>query len=172
MKTVGALLAVFAANQTHAAEIQFCWEGDAGYRLIGMMAFPDTLSTADRITEADVTAFTITGYLGDLKIGHWSLDQLGPQTSWNLNYSPREMQFLVGGYSTGDSGQQWNADGSATNCGSPGLGFNSGGNAQDLCVDGIFIQDSGVTPDTPLQAVPAGAAPPCEGELQLSLADD
>jgi hypothetical protein len=170
MRRAVLLLAILAAHPAQAKEVQFCWEGNAGYRLVGTMAFPDLLSTADLITEADVTAFTITGYWEDATVGHWSLDQLTPQTSWNLNYSPRDMQFLVGGHSTGDSGQQWNADGTATNCGLPGLGFNSGASAQDLCLDGVFVQESGVDPATPLMAVPAEAASPCEGELQLSLA--
>ena len=166
------VIAALAASPAGAVEVQFCWLGAAGYSLAGTMAFPDTLATADRITEADVTGFTMTGYRDGVPVGSWSLAQLSDQTSWNVNFLPREMRFATGGFSDTASGQQWNADGSATNCGNPGLGFNAGGGAQDLCLDGVFVVESGVAPETPLLAYPAGSAPDCTATLQLSLSAD
>jgi hypothetical protein len=146
---LGALL---SAPPVQAAEVWFCWIGSAGYRLEGYMTFPDALADAALVTEAEVTGFAMIGFLHDEPVGHWSMDQLGPGTSWNLNYAPREMRFPTGGWSSDDNGQQWNAGGDATDCGDPGLGFNSGAGAQDLCVDGRFVQESGVAPDTILMA--------------------
>jgi hypothetical protein len=79
------------------------------------------------------------------------------------------MRFATGGRSDSDDGQQWNANGDATDCGNPGLGFNAGASAQDLCLDGRFIIESGVAHDTPLLAQPAGGLLACASEVQLSM---
>jgi len=166
------VIAALAASPAGAVEVQFCWLGAAGYSLAGTMAFPDPLATADRITEADVTGFKMTGYRDGVPVGSWSLDKLTGGTDWNLNFSPREMRFMTGGYSDSDTGQQWNASGEMTDCGTPGLGFNAGGGAQDLCLDGVFVVESGVAPETPLLAYPAGSAPICTATVHLSLSAD
>ncbi len=163
------LAAALVAAPVHAVEVQFCWIGNAGYSLTGEMAFPDRLAAADRITEADVTAFDITGYRDGAIIGRWSLTDLRPGTSWNLNFSPREMRFATGGNSTDDDGQQWNASGSATDCGNPGFGFNAGASAQDICLDGQFIQESGISYDTVLPAQVGNDASNCEAVPQISM---
>lgn len=164
-----ALAVAVAATPLQAAEVQFCWIGSAGYALTGRMVFPSELARADRITEAEVTAFEIIGYRDGHTVGRWSLDDLRAQTAWNLNFLPREMRFATGGRSDSDDGQQWNANGDATDCGSPGFGFNAGASAQDLCLDGRFIIESGVAHDTPLLAQPAGGLLTCAKEAQLSM---
>jgi hypothetical protein len=168
MKPLGLFIALFACP-ANAAELQFCWIGEAGYTLAGRMVFPDHLDEADRITEADVTAFDIVGYHENRFVGQWSLTDLRPDTSWNLNFLPREMRFATGGTSSGDEGQQWNADGSATDCGNPGFGFNSGASAQDICLDGDFIVESGIDPTAPLMAQPTSAPLDCPQPAQISL---
>jgi hypothetical protein len=163
------VLAAVAAVPAHAAEVHFCWQGNAGYALSGRMTFPDHLVAADRITETDVTAFDITGYRDGTPVGQWSLSDLGPRTSWNLNFLPGQMVFAVGGYSDGDNGQQWNASGDATDCGTPGFGFNAGASAQDICLNGQFIVESGISHDVPLSAHPADTLRDCPSGAQLSL---
>jgi hypothetical protein len=163
------LAAAVVAAPLQAAEVQFCWIGSAGYSLTGRMAFPDSLASADRITEADVTAFEIFGYRDGHAVGRWSLADLRAETAWNLNFLPREMRFATGGRSDSDDGQQWNANGDATDCGTPGFGFNVGATAQDLCIDGRFVIESGVAHDAPLLAQATGVPLSCAADAQLSL---
>jgi hypothetical protein len=72
--------------------------------------------------------------------------------------------------------QAWNMDGFGRNCGPGGFGFNIGGAAQDICVDGRLIVASQVPPPTPLAATPAPGLsfPPdaCSGELLLGRRPD
>jgi hypothetical protein len=168
MRALGLVIAL-VAFPANSAELQFCWIGQAGYTLVGRMVFPDHLDMADRITEADVTAFHMIGYHENRFVGQWSLTDLRPETSWNLNFLPREMRFATGRTSSSDDGQQWNADGTATDCGNPGFGFNAGASAQDICLNGQFIEESGIDPTTPLMAQPVSTPLDCDEPAQISL---
>ncbi len=168
---VGAVAACLACGPINAAEVKFCWQGVAGYSVTGRMRFPDQLAKAERITETDVTGFEITGFRDGQVIGQWSLDQLGPATSWNLNFMPRQMMFAVGGDSYTDTGQQWNSNGSADDCGAGGFGFNIGGNAQDICLSNVWIAEAGIAFDTPLAAVPADQPLDCGQDMVISALD-
>jgi hypothetical protein len=50
-----------------------------------------------------------------------------------------------------------------TNCGKPGFGFNSGNYAQDICVNGTYIQASSIDPATPLTATFPPSCPTAAG---------
>jgi hypothetical protein len=163
-----ALIAMLSVGHANATEVHFCWRGAEGYRLVGQMAFPDRLAQADLITEEDVTAFQITGYLEGVVIGQWSLPQLRPDTSWELNFMPREMAFAMGGDTSSSMSQAWNANGAVEDCGTPGFGFNAGSNAQDVCIDGRWIAESGIPYETPLIARPVGEALDCGIDAQIS----
>lgn len=145
-----------AAQTAHTADFEFCWEGDNGYRMEGFMRVPDDLLTRPLLTHNDVTAFFIQGFKDDIPLGSWDLAQLTPTTSWNLSFDPRGMVFPTGGMHNSAKGQAWNAGGRADDCGDPGFGFNSGTNAQDLCVDNIWRTDSMISRYTRFPVFPAG----------------
>ncbi len=140
------------STQAHAAMVHFCWVGGNGYTMTGSMEFPDELLDTHMITEADVLRFKIAGYLDGQLIGTWSLDQLTPTTSWTLRYHPRTMTFPTTEGPLSGSYQEWNADGTATDCGPGGFGFNAGNYAQDFCLNGVWVEPSGVPPETPFVA--------------------
>lgn len=152
-------LAACLAAPVQAATHGFCWRGAEGYRIEGYITYPDAL--AGRIvTERDVTGFGIVGWQGDTFLGRWSLKQLTGATSWTLRFDADRLEFPMGGERAAGTYQEWNASGFADDCGDPGFGFNGGNRAQDICVDGVFVDESGVPPDTPLP-VSADPAAPC-----------
>lgn len=157
---------------TPAADLAFCWQGSGGYVVEGRMTVPDAALNQSRITETDVTAFTIKGFHDGRPIGSWTLDQVTPQTSWTLNFDPAAMEFVVGGFSRSDRGQEWNANGTLDNCGPGGFGFNAGSASQDICIDNRWIFASIVPPDQPLPAWPVETAPPCRTVPVLGRATD
>jgi hypothetical protein len=81
----------------------------------------------------------------------------------HLRFDPQQMVFLTGGSFQGLHPQDWNANGNVTNCGKPGFGFNSGNYAQDICVNGTYIQASSIDPATPLTATFPPSCPTAAG---------
>ncbi len=161
-----ALIASLAltASQSQAALIYLCWQGGNGYTMTGSMEFPDNLLTAPLITEADVTRFKIAGYLEGQLIGTWDMAQRTEFTTWYLRYFPDRMQFPTNGEVMGIIDQGWNADGTASDCGPGGFGFNAGNYAQDFCLNGVWVEPSGVPPETPFLAqTEAPYSPDCSG---------
>lgn len=155
MIRTAAFLAALALP-AQAADFEFCWEGDNGYRMEGFMTVPDALMDRALITHDDVSAFFIQGFKDDIPLGAWDLSQLTPQTSWNLSFDPRGMVFPTGGMHDSPKGQAWNAGGRANDCGDPGFGFNSGTNAQDLCVNNVWRTDSMISRYTRFPVFEAG----------------
>ncbi|PVA06297.1 hypothetical protein [Thalassorhabdomicrobium marinisediminis] len=151
------LVALFAVP-AGAADFEFCWEGANGYRMEGRMTVPDALLDRPLLTHDDVTAFTIQGFKDDVPLGAWNMAQRHPGTAWNLSFDPRGMVFPTGGMHDGPKGQAWNAGGRADDCGNPGFGFNSGTNAQDLCVNNVWRTDSMINRYTRFPVHPAGQA--------------
>lgn len=135
--------------------------------MTGVIAFPDALMSRPLITERDVTAFRITGYERGVAVGQWSLADRGAGTTWHLRFDPRALTFPTGGSYPGDAGQGWNANGEVDNCGSSGFGFNSGNYAQDICLYGVWIEQSSIDPATPLRATTDPVTPDCRGSLLL-----
>ena len=132
-----ALIALLA-TPVAAADFEFCWEGANGYRMEGTMRIDDALLNRSILTEDDIGTFFIQGFKDDIALGAWDMSQMTPTTSWNLSFDPRGMVFPTGGMHDSDKGQAWNAGGRADDCGDPGFGFNSGTNAQDLCVNNVW----------------------------------
>ena len=147
------LIVSLLAAPSRAATVWICWQGANGYTMSGRMEFPDTLLDAEMITEADVTAFEITGYRDGIALGSWSLAARQDRQTWYLRYLPREGVFPTDERVPGPFDQGWNADGTATDCGPGGFGFNAGNYAQDFCLDGVWLEDSGMPPSTPFYAL-------------------
>lgn len=144
------------ASPATAADFEFCWEGANGYRMEGTMTVPDALTDQPLLTHDDITAFFIRGFKDDVPLGAWDMRQLTPTTSWNLSFDPRGMVFPTGGMHDGPKGQAWNAGGRADDCGDPGFGFNSGTNAQDVCVNNVWHTDSMINRYTRFPVFAAG----------------
>jgi hypothetical protein len=163
------LIAVFlaAASPMDAAEFHFCWRGSGGYSLTGSMSVPDSKLTG-LVTEADVTKFEIKGFRHNVEIGSWNLTNRSSATTWLLRFDPEQMLFLTGGSFPGVASQGWNADGDVANCGAGGFGFNSGNYSQDICLDGEWIENSMIDPETPFPVGIIPLYPDCETILPLS----
>jgi hypothetical protein len=164
-----ALLLALWAQPAPAALVHFCWAGSNGYTMTGSMEFPDALKAADVITEGDVTRFRIAGFKDGEPIGTWDAGERGENDTWYLRYFPRTMRFPTNGEVAGPFDQGWNADGTAADCDEGEWGFNAGNYAQDFCLDGTWIKESGVEPQKPFIAqTTAPTDPACAGPALLS----
>lgn len=129
---------------------------------------PDSAMFKTILTEADVTRFKISGYHNGQLIGTWDSDARNANTTWHLRFDPAGMIFLTGGRFPNFASQGWNADGNVTGCGTPGFGFNAGDYSQDLCLNGTYITDSQIDPDTPLVATFDPVTPDCRNTAAVS----
>lgn len=164
-----ALLASLIALPARAELVHFCWAGSNGYTMTGAMEFPDALLDAPVITEADVTRFRIAGYQDGIRIGEWDMDNRQPDDTWYLRYWPDRMQFPTNAEVPGPFDQGWNADGTAMDCDEGEFGFNAGNYAQDFCLSGVWIEESGIAPSVPFIAqYNLPESPDCQGEALLS----
>lgn len=164
-----ALLLALAAAPARAELVHFCWAGSNGYTMTGSMEFPDALADADVITEAQLTRFRIAGFLNGAPIGTWDMATRAPDDTWYLRYFPKAMLFPTNGEVPGPFDQGWNADGTAQDCDGGEWGFNAGNYAQDFCLDGVWIEESGVEPQKPFVAQrTAPTDPACAGPALLS----
>lgn len=166
MIRAAALLACLAMP-AQAAQFNFCWAGEGGYTLTGVIGFPDALMARNVITQDDVTVFRITGYERGVAIGRWGLKDLQAETTWHLRFVPATLTFPTGGSFPGENSQGWNANGDVNDCGPNGFGFNSGNYAQDICWNGIYIEQSSIDPATPFRATTQGVTPECRGGFLL-----
>lgn len=162
------LLIAGLAEPAIAAEINLCWRGDNGYTMTGRMTVPDSAMFQAILTERDVQAFKISGYLKGQLIGTWNSAARGADATWHLRFDPAGMTFLTGGSFASTASQGWNADGTSENCGTPGFGFNSGNFGQDLCVNGTWIEASSVAPETPFLATLDPVTPDCRNTAAVS----
>lgn len=149
------------ANSSQAADFYFCWEGANGYTMTGQMSLNPVALNKPIVTQDDVTLFKIAGYQDGQLMGKWSLGDLQDTTSWLLNYDPARSVFLTPGEMGVGVSQAWNADGTAMDCGNPGFGFNLGSYAQDFCFNGVWIEESGMPPETPFFVSPVPVDPLC-----------
>lgn len=156
------------ATQANAADFYFCWTGGSGYTMTGQMAIPESALNQPLITEADVTGFKIAGYLDGALLGKWDMSMLTPDTSWMLRYDPIRGVFPTPGELELGVTQAWNAGGNADDCGESGFGFNLGNYAQDFCLHGVWIEESGMPPDTPFLVSPIPIDPYCRTYAPLS----
>lgn len=152
---------IAAATPAIATDYNFCWVGGGGYTMTGQMRVPDSKMTNAIITEKDVTAFKITGFHHGERLGSWNMSQREANDTWHLRFDPITLTFLTGGSFATTRSQGWNADGTAANCGASGFGFNSGNQAQDICLNNTYISASSIPPETPLIASTAPVEPSC-----------
>lgn len=159
----GALAIVVAtgAGAVQSATFNFCWLGAGGYSMTGRITFPDALMAAPVITEREVTAFSIIGYQQGVAIGSWDMADRRAGTTWHLRFVPATLTFPTGGSFAGEESQGWNANGQVNDCGDTGFGFNSGNYAQDICLYGVYIEQSSIDPFTPLRATTDPVTPTC-----------
>ncbi|MEM1272484.1 MAG: hypothetical protein AAGF88_01635 [Pseudomonadota bacterium] len=157
-----------AAKPAETARFEFCWIGNSGYTMQGVIGFPAELLGTGIITDAQVTEFRIVGLLNDVPVGAWSLGDLTPTTSWELYFDTTTLEFPTGGYSGAQSYQQWNANGEVNDCGVGGFGFNGGNLYQDVCIDNTWITDSSIAPATPFPAAGPGERARCANARPVS----
>jgi hypothetical protein len=149
------------ATQTHAADFYFCWEGSNGFTMTGQMSINPVALNKPLITQEDVTLFKIAGYQDGRILGKWDIATRAEGATWFLAYDPARRAFLTPGELGQGVSQAWNANGDADDCGTPGFGFNLGNYAQDFCVNGRWIEESGMPPETPFLVSPIPIDPQC-----------
>ena len=167
MIRAAALLAALALP-ARAEVIHFCWLGANGYTMVGQMELDPKALLRRVATERDVRRFRIAGYLDGELIGKWDLATAEPDDPWFLHFDTVERQFYPGAALGRGTTQGWNAGGTAQDCGPGGFGFNSGNFAQDFCLDGQWIEESGVAPDTPFLVQDSPPDPLCRSYVPLS----
>lgn len=156
------------AHPAFAARFQFCWIGNAGYTIEGIIEFPEARLGTGIITQDEITRFSIEGFHDGVPIGSWSNSQRNMDTTWTLFFDTTRLEFPTGGQFLEQSYQAWNANGEVNNCGPDGFGFNGGNWAQDVCVDNVWIAASSIDPDTPLPAYGMDVDMSCRSVLPLS----
>jgi hypothetical protein len=133
MAAVFACGAALAAAPVSAATYLVNWIGNAGLTLGGVFSFSDALpGTAIDETDLDRLTFDVT--LDGVSQG---TADLGPGQVDNFNFDSGTGQFLVGGTSSGTSGQLWNFQQAP-------VGFGSGGGTQLISIGPGFLNQSGV----------------------------
>lgn len=157
-----ALVLALYGTQGHAVDYYFCWEGANGYTMTGQMSVDPAAMARPLVTEADVTDFRIAGYLDGTLIGKWDMLTRNDNSPWQLHFDPIAGAFLTPDQVGLGVSQAWNAGGTADDCGNPGFGFNLGNYAQDFCLDGVWVEDSGMPPETPFLVSATPVSPICE----------
>lgn len=144
------------ATQAHAADFYFCWQGANGYTMTGQMTINPSALNKPVVTQNDVSLFKIAGYQNGNLLGKWDLAMRVEGSSWLLNFDPARREFMTPDDLGLGVSQAWNANGDADDCGTPGFGFNLGNYAQDFCLNGVWVEASGMPPETPflVSAVP------------------
>ena len=168
MTRILAILLTVYAGQAHAADYYFCWLGGSGYTMTGQMSVAPAALSKTIIREDDVTEFRIAGYLDGQLLGKWDKDDRDDLSSWTLHFDPARNAFLTPMDAGLGVSQAWNADGTATDCGNPGFGFNLGNYAQDFCLNGVWIEESGMPPETPFLVSATPVDPLCRVYTPLS----
>ena len=162
------MIARFAAalalmgTQAQAVDFYFCWDGANGYTMTGQMTVNPAALSQPLVTENDVIEFRIAGYLDGMLIGKWDMQTRDADDTWQLHFDPTRGAFLTPGELGLGVSQAWNANGNADDCGNPGFGFNLGNYAQDFCLNGVWVEESGMPPETPFLVSPTPVSPICE----------
>ena len=163
------MVCMFAfAPTAQAAVLNLCWTGGSGYTMTGRMELPDSAMRKSMVREDDVSAFKITGYLNGVRVGSWNMRDRTADTSWALYFDPQSFTFLTAFDLGRQVSQEWNANGNVDDCGTPGFGFNAGNYAQDVCINGVYIEPSSIDPETTLFATFDPVTPDCRSAAALS----
>lgn len=167
IRAVALTLALFG-TQAHAADFYFCWQGANGYTMTGQMSLTPSALNKPLVTEADVTLFKIAGYRDGVLLGKWDIATKQADEPWLLFFDPTRSVFPTPAEMGLGVTQAWNAGGTAQDCGDPGFGFNLGNFAQDFCLDGVWIEESGMPPETPFLVSPVPVDPQCRVYMPTS----
>jgi hypothetical protein len=126
-------MAVAMAPRAEAASFRIDWTGSAGYTMTGLFGFSDALLGTGVIDETQVTSFRIEGFLNAVSVGSWDFfaNGLVGADTFNLNFNTTTLAFVVGGFSSGPTGQDWGVSVGGTTCQATGFGFSSGSGSQD-----------------------------------------
>lgn len=160
IRVCATILSVLASN-AQAAQFYFCWLGANDYSMVGQMTIRPSSLNKPLVTQDDVTEFRIAGYLEGTLLGKWDMATREPDDSWILHFDPTRNAFMTPGDVGLGVSQAWNADGTAEDCGNPGFGFNLGNYAQDFCLNGVWIEESGMPPETTFLVSPTPVDPQC-----------
>lgn len=161
MIRAGSFALSLIATQAHAADFYFCWQGANGYTMTGQMTIDASALNKPVVTQNDVSLFKIAGYQNGNLLGKWDLATRVEGASWLLNFDPARREFMTPGDLGLGVSQAWNANGDADDCGTPGFGFNLGNYAQDFCLNGVWVEASGMPPETPFLVSPVPVDPFC-----------
>lgn len=153
-------LALLASN-AHAADYYFCWQGANGYTMTGQMSIVPSSLNKPVVTQDDVTLFKIAGYQEGTLLGKWDMATRDADDVWVLFFDPGRNAFMTPGDVGLGISQAWNANGDANDCGNPGFGFNLGNYAQDFCLNGRWVEESGMPPETTFLVSPTPVDPRC-----------
>jgi hypothetical protein len=156
------------AQAANATTLNMCWTGGNGYTMTGRMELPDSAMRKPIVREDDITAFKITGYYNNARVGSWNLIERTETTSWLLYFDPKTFTFPTAIDLGLQVSQAWNANGEVDDCGTPGFGFNAGNFAQDVCINGQYIEPSSIDPKTAFFATYDPVTPDCENAAALS----
>jgi hypothetical protein len=157
---VSVALSLVASN-AHAADFYFCWLGANDYTMTGQMSLTSSAISKPIITQDDVTLFKIAGYQEGTLLGKWDMQTRADGASWLLHFDPARSVFMTPDDVGLGVSQAWNANGDADDCGNPGFGFNLGNYAQDFCLNGQWVEESGMPPETTFFVSPTPVDPQC-----------
>jgi len=161
MIRTAAFVLSLTATQLHAADFYFCWEGANGYTMTGQMSLNAVALNKPIVTQEDVILFKIAGYKDGSLLGKWDAATREPDDPWLLIFDPANNRFPTPGELNMGVTQAWNAGGTAEDCGNPGFGFNLGNFAQDFCLNGVWVEESGMPPETPFLVSSVPVDPLC-----------
>lgn len=119
---------IFLFAQAHAATYNISWTGSGGYTLSGTFSFDDSLLGTGPIDESDLDELSIEVFLNSVSQGVAEMSSFDGTNPLNFNFDTLTGEFLVGGDTSGPTGQAWNFIGST-------VGFASGSNAQLVSVN-------------------------------------
>jgi len=149
------------ATNANAADFYFCWLGANDYTMTGQMTITPSALNKPVVTQDDVIRFKIAGYQEGRLLGKWDMETRAPDDTWVLFFDPGRSVFMTPGDVGLGVSQAWNANGNADDCGNPGFGFNLGNFAQDFCVNGVWVEESGMPPETTFLVSPTPVDPQC-----------
>lgn len=159
---LSAALVVFT-QVSHATTVKYniYWTGGSGYSMEGSFSFDSSLENTGVIHANSLQSFSIEGYLNGVSVGGWDYFSDPLTGTFNFNFDTDTNVFLTGGFSSSETGQEWNTTTGGNDCGE--FGFVSGSHAQGVCIDDdlktpesfIYMPESTLVA---VQAVPVPAA--------------
>ena len=113
------------------------WTGSSGWTMTGMFGFDDSLIGTGTIRESQIDSFMIEVFENGISQGTWDRNTDPLTGEFVFLFDTTSEQFLTG---PGVISQVWNRFVDGSRC--EPVGFASGVNAQDVCVDNALIPAS------------------------------